>query len=124
MKLLTTDVSFYKNRFSVTLDDNDLTSFVSSIRFNSLSKTGVITMFVNENVVNWLASLKWSDSRQRMQPINMNFIICSTDISHNITVYDGKISITDIIYNCDCNDDSMLTVDITFETNSRRIMNS
>lgn len=118
-------VSFYKNRFNVTLDNNDLTSFVSSIRFNSLSKTGVITMFVNENVVNWLASLKWSDSHQKMQPINMGFIICSTDISHNITVYDGKISITDIIYNCDCNDDSALTVDIMFETNSgRRIMNS
>lgn len=114
---------FYKNHFEVIVDDLDVTRlYTKAIHFHKLSKSGVLTMYVTEDSLNWINSLR------KLQSANMKYIVYSPDGSVKNVVYDGGIVIDDVIYNCkdlkDTDDNRAMLIDIEFSTCDKRMINS
>ena len=114
---------FYKNNFDVVIDDLDITRlYVKAINLNKLSKSGTVTMYVNETTLEWLSSL------QKAQPAKMKYIVYSTDGSYKNIIYDGGIVIDDVVYECsdikESNEDKVMLINIEFSTSDRRVIKS
>lgn len=114
---------FYKNHFEVIIDDLDVTRlYTNAIHFHKLSKSGIVTMYVTDEVLNWINSL------HRMQSANMKYIVYSPNGSVKDIVYDGRIVIEDVVYNCktlkDADDNREMLIDIEFSTCDKRMINS
>lgn len=114
---------FYKNNFDVIIDDLDITRlYVNAIHLNKLSKSGTVTMYVNEDTLEWLNSL------QKAQSAKMKYTVYSRDGSYKNIIYDGGIVIDDVVYECsalkESNEDRVMLIDIEFSTSDRRIIKS
>ena len=114
---------FYKNNFDVVIDDLDITRlYVNAIHLNKLSKSGTVTMYVNEDTLEWLNSL------QKTQSAKMKYIVYSRDGSYKNIIYDGGIVIDDVVYECSAvkenNEDRVMLVNIEFSTSDRRVIKS
>lgn len=116
----------YKNYFDVIIDNLDFTRlYTNSISLNSLSKEGTVTLYANKDVINWVSSL------QKSQTLNLKYTIYSNDVSFKSIVYDGNITVDDVVFmsayvddhSCS-NADKYLTIDLKFTTNDRRAINS
>ena len=115
--------TFYKNLFEVVIDDLDITRlYVKAIHLNKLSKSGTVTMYVNETTLEWLNSL------QKAQSAKMKYTVYSTDGSYKNIIYDGGIVIDDIIYECsaikESNENRAMLISIEFSTSDRRVIKS
>lgn len=114
---------FYKNSFDVIIDDLDITRrYVNAIHLNKLSKYGTVTMYVNEDTLEWLNSL------QKAQSAKMKYTVYSRDGSYKNIIYDGGIVIEDVVYECsaikDSNEDRVMLINIEFLTSDRCIIKS
>lgn len=114
---------FYKNNFDVIIDDLDITRlYVNAIHLNKLSKSGTVTMYVNEDTLEWLNSL------QKAQSAKMKYTVYSRDGSYKNIIYDGGIVIDDVVYECsalkESNEDRVMLIDIEFSTSDRRVIKS
>ena len=114
---------FYKNLFEVVIDDLDITRlYVKAIHLNKLSKSGTVTMYVNE------ATLEWLNSLQKAQSAKMKYTVYSRDGSYENVIYDGGIVIDDVVYECsaikDSNEDRVMLINIEFSTSDRRVIKS
>lgn len=114
---------FYKNLFEVVIDDLDITRlYVKAIHLNKLSKSGTVTMYVNE------ATLEWLNSLQKAQSAKMKYTVYSQDGSYKNTIYDGGIVIDDIVYECsdikENSEDRVMLINIEFSTSDRRVIKS
>lgn len=114
---------FYKNSFEVIIDDLDITRrYVNAIHLNKLSKSGTVTMYVNEDTLEWLNSL------QKAQSAKMKYTVYSPDCSYKNVIYDGGIVIDDVVYKCsalkESNEDRVMLIDIEFSTSDRRVIKS
>lgn len=114
---------FYKNNFDVIIDDLDITRlYVNSIHLNKLSKSGTVTMYVNEDTLEWINSL------QKAQSAKMKYTVYSPDGSYSNIIYDGGIVIDDVVYECSAlkenNENRVMLVNIEFSTSDRRVINS
>lgn len=114
---------FYKNSFDVIIDDLDITRrYVNAIHLNKLSKSGTVTMYVNE------ATLEWLNSLQKAQPAKMKYTVYSTDGSYKNIIYDGGIVIDDVVYECsdikENSEDRVMLINIEFSTSDRRVIKS
>ena len=114
---------FYKNNFEVIIDDLDITRlYANAIHLNKLSKSGTVTMYVNEDTLEWLNSL------QKAQSSKMKYTVYSRDGSYKNVIYDGGIVIDDIVYECsaikDSNEDRVMLINIEFSTSDRRVIKS
>lgn len=115
--------TFYKNLFEVVIDDLDITRmYVKTIHLNKLSKSGTVTMYVNE------ATLEWLNSLQKAQSAKMKYTVYSTDGSYKNIIYDGGIVIDDVIYECsdikENSEDRVMLINIEFSTSDRRVIKS
>ena len=114
---------FYKNLFEVVIDDLDITRlYVKAIHLNKLSKSGTVTMYVNETTLEWLNSL------QKAQSAKMKYTVYSTDGSYKNIIYDGGIVIDDVVYECsdikENSEDRVMLINIEFSTSDRRVIKS
>lgn len=114
---------FYKNNFEVVIDDLDITRlYVNAIHLNKLSKSGTVTMYVNEDTLEWLNSL------QKAQSAKMKYTVYSRDGSYKNIIYDGGIVIDDVVYECsalkESNEDKVMLINIEFSTSDRRVIKS
>ena len=114
---------FYKNNFDVVIDDLDITRlYVNAIHLNKLSKSGTVTMYVNEDTLEWLNSL------QKAQSAKMKYTVYSRDGSYKNIIYDGVIVIDDVIYECNAikesDEDKVMLINIEFSTSDRRVIKS
>lgn len=114
---------FYKNNFDVIIDDLDITRrYVNAIHLNKLSKSGTVTMYVNEYTLEWLNSL------QKAQSAKMKYTVYSPDCSYKNVIYDGGIIIDDVVYECsalkESNEDKVMLINIEFSTSDRRVIKS
>lgn len=114
---------FYKNLFEVVIDDLDITRlYVKAIHLNKLSKSGTVTMYVNETTLEWLNSL------QKAQSAKMKYTVYSPDGSYKNIIYDGGIVIDDVVYECsdikENSEDRVMLVNIEFSTSDRRVIKS
>lgn len=118
---------FYKNNFDVVIDDLDITRlYVNAIHLNKLSKSGTVTMYVNEDTLEWLNSL------QKAQSAKMKYTVYSPDGSYSNIIYDGGIVIDDVVYECsyecsalkESNEDKVMLINIEFSTSDRRVIKS
>ena len=114
---------FYKNNFDVIIDDLDITRrYVNAIHLNKLSKSGTVTMYVNEDTLEWLNSL------QKAQSAKMKYTVYSRDGSYKNVIYDGGIIIDDIIYECsaikESDENRVMLINIEFSTSDRRVIKS
>ena len=114
---------FYKNSFEVVIDDLDITRlYVNAIHLNKLSKSGTVTMYVNEDTLEWLNSL------QKAQSAKMKYTVYSPDGSYSNIIYDGGIVIDDVVYECNAlkesNEDKVMLINIEFSTSDRRLIKS
>ena len=114
---------FHKNNFEVVIDDLDITRlYVNAIHLNRLSKSGSVTMYVNEDTLEWLNSL------QKAQSAKMKYIVYSPDCSYKNVIYDGGIVIDDVVYECsvikDSNEDRVMLINIEFSTSDRCVIKS
>lgn len=114
---------FRKNLFEVVIDDLDITRlYVKAIHLNKLSKSGIVTMYVNE------ATLEWLNSLQKAQSAKMKYTVYSPDGSYKNIIYDGGIVIDDIVYECSAvkenNEDILMLINIEFSTSDRRVIKS
>ena len=114
---------FYKNNFDVVIDDLDITRlYVNAIHLNKLSKSGTVTMYVNEDTLEWLNSL------QKAQSAKMKYTVYSRDGSYKNIIYDGGIVIDDVVYECSAlkenNEDKVMLINIEFSTSDRRVIKS
>ena len=114
---------FYKNLFEVVIDDLDITRlYVKAIHLNKLSKSGTVTMYVNEDTLEWLNSL------QKAQSAKMKYTVYSPDGSYKNVIYDGGIVIDDVVYECSAlkenNENRVMLINIEFSTSDRRVIKS
>ena len=114
---------FYKNNFEVVSDDLDITRlYVNAIHLNKLSKSGTVTMYVNEDTLEWLNSL------QKAQSAKMKYTVYSQDGSYSNVIYDGGIVIDDVVYECSAlkenNENRVMLINIEFSTSDRRVIQS
>lgn len=114
---------FYKNLFEVVIDDLDITRlYVKAIHLNKLSKSGTVTMYVNEDTLEWLNSL------QKAQSAKMKYTVYSPDGSYKNVIYDGGIVIDDVVYECsdikENSEDRVMLINIEFSTSDRRVIKS
>lgn len=114
---------FYKNLFEVVIDDLDITQlYVKAIHLNKLSKSGTVTMYVNE------ATLEWLNSLQKAQSAKMKYTVYSRDGSYKNVIYDGGIVIDDVVYECsdtkENSEDRVMLINIEFSTSDRRVIKS
>lgn len=114
---------FYKNNFEVVIDDLDITRlYVNAIHLNKLSKSGTVTMYVNEDTLEWLNSL------QKAQSAKMKYTVYSQDGSYSNVIYDGGIVIDDVVYECSAlkenNENRVMLINIEFSTSDRRVIQS
>ena len=114
---------FYKNLFEVVIDDLDITRlYVKAIHLNKLSKSGTVTMYVNE------ATLEWLNSLQKAQSAKMKYTVYSRDGSYKNIIYDGGIVIDDVVYECsdikENSEDRIMLINIEFSTSDRRVIKS
>lgn len=114
---------FYKNSFDVVIDDLDIIRlYVNAIHLNKLSKSGTVTMYVNEDTLEWLNSL------QKAQSAKMKYTVYSPDGSYSNIIYDGGIVIDDVVYECSAikenNENRVMLVNIKFSTSDRRLIKS
>lgn len=114
---------FYKNSFEVVIDDLDITRlYVNAIHLNKLSKSGTVTMYVNE------ATLEWLNSLQKAQSAKMKYTVYSPDGSYKNIIYDGGIVIDDVVYECsdikENSEDRVMLINIEFSTSDRRVIKS
>lgn len=114
---------FYKNNFEVVIDDLDITRlYVNAIHLNKLSKSGTVTMYVNEDTLEWLNSL------QKAQSAKMKYTVYSQDGSYSNVIYDGGIVIDDVVYECSAlkenNENRVMLINIEFSTSDRRVIKS
>ena len=114
---------FYKNSFDVVIDDLDIIRlYVNAIHLNKLSKSGTVTMYVNEDTLEWLNSL------QKAQSAKMKYTVYSPDGSYSNIIYDGGIVIDDVVYECSAikenNENRVMLVNIEFSTSDRRLIKS
>lgn len=114
---------FHKNNFEVVIDDLDITRlYVNAIHLNRLSKSGSVTMYVNEDTLEWLNSL------QKAQSAKMKYTVYSKDGSYKSVIYDGGIVIDDVVYECsalnESNEDRVMLINIEFSTSDRRVIKS
>ena len=114
---------FHKNNFEVVIDDLDITRlYVNAIHLNRLSKSGSVTMYVNEDTLEWLNSL------QKAQSAKMKYTVYSKDGSYKSVIYDGGIVIDDVVYECsalnESNEDRVMLINIEFLTSDRRVIKS
>lgn len=114
---------FYKNNFEVIIDDLDVTRlYVNAIHLNKLSKSGTVTMYVNEDTLEWINSL------QKAQSAKMKYTVYSRDGSYKNIIYDGGIVIDDVVYECsaikESNEDKVMLINIEFSTSDRRVIKS
>lgn len=114
---------FYKNLFDVVIDDLDITRlYVKAIHLNKLSKSGTVTMYVNE------ATLEWLNSLQKAQSAKMKYTVYSPDGSYKNVIYDGGIVIDDVVYECsdikENSEDRVMLINIEFSTSDRRVIKS
>ena len=114
---------FYKNNFDVVIDDLDIIRlYVNAIHLNKLSKSGTVTMYVNEDTLEWLNSL------QKAQSAKMKYTVYSPDGSYSNIIYDGGIVIDDVVYECSAikenNENRVMLVNIEFSTSDRRLIKS
>ena len=114
---------FYKNNFDVVIDDLDITRlYVNAIQLNKLSKSGTVTMYVNEDTLEWLNSL------QKAQSAKMKYTVYSRDGSYKNIIYDGGIVIDDVVYECSAlkekNENSVMLINIEFSISDRRVIKS
>ena len=114
---------FYKNNFEVVIDDLDITRlYVKAIHLNKLSKSGTVTMYVNEATLEWLSSL------QKAQSAKMKYTVYSRDGSYKNIIYDGGIVIDDVVYECsdikENSEDRVMLINIEFSTSDRRVIKS
>lgn len=114
---------FYKNLFEVVIDDLDITRlYVKAIHLNKLSKSGTVTMYVNE------ATLEWLNSLQKAQSAKMKYTVYSRDGSYKNVIYDGGIVIDDVVYECsdikENSEDRVMLINIEFSTSDRRVIKS
>ena len=119
--------TFCKNNFEVIIDDLDITRlYVNAIHLNRLSKSGTVTMYVNEDTLDWLNSL------QKAQSAKMKYTVYSPDGLYKNVIYDGGIVIDDVVYECsaikdsneDSNEDKVMLINIEFSTSDRRVIKS
>ena len=114
---------FHKNNFEVIIDDLDITRlYVNAIHLNKLSKSGTVTMYVNEDTLDWLNSL------QKAQSAKMKYIVYSPDCSYKNVIYDGGIVIDDVVYECsaikESDENRVMLINIEFSTSDRRVIKS
>ena len=114
---------FYKNLFEVVIDDLDITRlYAKAIHLNKLSKSGTVTMYVNEDILEWINSL------QKAQSAKMKYTVYSRDGSYKNVIYDGGIVIDDVVYECsdlkENNEDKVMLINIEFSTSDRRVIKS
>ena len=114
---------FHKNNFEVVIDDLDITRlYVNSIHLNKLSKSGTVTMYVNEDTLEWLNSL------QKAQSAKMKYTVYSKDGLYKNVIYDGGIVIDDVVYECSAIKESdknrVMLINIEFSTSDRRVIKS
>lgn len=114
---------FYKNLFEVVIDDLDITRlYVKAIHLNKLSKSGTVTMYVNE------ATLEWLNSLQKAQSAKMKYTVYSPDGSYKNVIYDGGIVIDDVVYECsdikENSEDRVMLINIEFSTSDRCLIKS
>lgn len=114
---------FYKNSFEVVIDDLDITRlYVKAIHLNKLSKSGTVTMYVNETTLEWINSL------QKAQSAKMKYTVYSPDGSYKNVIYDGGIVIDDVVYECsdikENSEDRVMLINIEFSTSDRRVIKS
>lgn len=114
---------FYKNLFEVVIDDLDITRlYVKAIHLNKLSKSGTVTMYVNE------ATLEWLNSLQKAQSAKMKYTVYSPDGSCKNVIYDGGIVIDDVVYECsdikENSEDRVMLINIEFSTSDRCLIKS
>lgn len=114
---------FYKNNFDVVIDDLDITRlYVNAIHLNKLSKSGTVTMYVNEDTLEWLNSL------QKAQSAKMKYTVYSRDGTYKNIIYDGGIVIDDVVYECSAlkekNENSVMLINIEFSISDRRVIKS
>lgn len=115
--------TFCKNNFEVIIDDLDITRlYVNAIHLNRLSKSGTITMYVNEDTLEWINSL------QKAQSAKMKYTVYSKDGSYKNVIYDGGIVIDDVVYECsaikDSDENRVMLINIEFSTSDRRVIKS
>ena len=125
--MIETDDKFYnmfcKNNFDVIIDDLDITRlYVNAIHLNKLSKSGTVTMYVNEDTLEWLNSL------QKAQSSKMKYTLYSPDGLYKNVIYDGGIVIDDVIYECsaikESDENRAMLINIEFSTSDRRVIKS
>ena len=114
---------FYKNLFEVVIDDLDITRlYVKAIHLNKLSKSGTVTMYVNE------ATLEWLNSLQKAQSAKMKYTVYYPDGSYKNVIYDGGIVIDDVVYECsdikENSEDRVMLINIEFSTSDRCLIKS
>ena len=114
---------FHKNNFEVVIDDLDITRlYVNAIHLNRLSKSGSVTMYVNEDTLEWLNSL------QKAQSAKMKYTVYSKDGSYKSVIYDGGIVIDDVVYECsaikESDENRVMLINIEFSTSDRRVIKS
>ena len=125
--MIETDDKFYntfcKNNFDVIIDDLDITRlYVNAIHLNKLSKSGTVTMYVNEDTLEWLNSL------QKAQSAKMKYTVYSQDGLYKNVIYDGGIVIDDVVYECsaikESDENRVMLINIEFSTSDRRVIKS
>ena len=114
---------FHKNNFDVIIDDLDITRlYANAIHLNRLSKSGTVTMYVNEDTLDWLNSL------QKAQSAKMKYTVYSKDGSYKSVIYDGGIVIDDVVYECsaikESDENRVMLINIEFSTSDRRVIKS
>jgi len=114
---------FYKNYFEVVIDSLNFTRlYTNAIKFNKLSKSCKVTMYVNEDILPWINSL------QKSQVINMKYTLCSPNGSYKSVIYDGNAVVDDVVYSCKVlneNDvDKALLIDIELSICDKKVVNS
>lgn len=115
--------TFCKNNFEVIIDDLDITRlYVNAIHLNRLSKSGTITMYVNEDTLEWINSL------QKAQSAKMKYTVYSPDGLYKNIIYDGGIVIDDVVYECsaikESDENIVMLINIEFSTSDRRVIKS
>ena len=114
---------FHKNNFEVVIDDLDITRlYANAIHLNRLSKYGTVTMYVNEDTLDWLNSL------QKAQSAKMKYTVYSPDGLYKNVIYDGGIVIDDVVYECsaikESDENIVMLINIEFSTSDRRVIKS
>ena len=115
--------TFCKNNFEVIIDDLDITRlYVNAIHLNRLSKSGTVTMYVNEDTLDWLNSL------QKAQSSKMKYTVYSTDGLYKHVIYDRGIVIDDVVYECsaikESDENRVMLINIEFSTSDRCVIKS